>query len=193
VHSALQVAGLRVVPVRSPGSHVRHATWAHLRDRRHHYSIERTFTFVRHPVPWMKSVWRWINTEPGNPARIDQHVWHPFHCARLVPGTTFTDFVVDVYGKQPAWFTRMCEWYIGPPGHDRVPHIGKQERLAADLLRILQATGHNLDKKQIRQVKLFGKQHVNTTRQFGTVECEPWVIEMIIDQEREMMERFEYE
>lgn len=190
VHEALQVAGFKVVAIRSPESHVRHATWNHLRDTRLRFSIERTFTFVRHPVDWWKSVWRFVNTTLGDPARIDQHVWHPFHCAMLKRGTTFADFVQDVYSVQPAWFTRMVEWYVGPIGGEFVKHIGRQESLVADLLRILKEIEVGLVPNQVQKIKRYGKRQVNSTRQFGQVDCEPWLIDLIEQQERPVIERW---
>jgi len=191
VADSLRHAGLVLIPVRCGDSHVRHATWWHLRDRRLKLSQERTVVFVRHPVAWWQSVWQWIDTDKGDPARINKEVWHPFHVAKLQRGLSFPEFVETTFERQPAFFSRMCEWYTGPPGCRKISHIGKQESIAKDLIRLLQAVGAGLTKEQEKAVLKFRLNMVNASA--GGVDCPKWVNRLICEQERAVLDRWKYE
>lgn len=146
VVNSLESAGLFPRPVRSPGAHVRHALLEQLNDDR--YRWNRAFAFVRHPVPWYESLWKFVNT-PG--ASLDfgrPGEWHPFKELPLVPGVPFDQFVAAIIASRPGFLTAMLEAYIGPPGAPRVQAVGRCEELPGSLIGCLEKLDVSLDVRQ---------------------------------------------
>lgn len=99
-----------------------------------------SFAFVRHPVSWLESFWRYTQAH-----RHDR----PSALTGGTAGFAFDEFVGYVIRCEPALATRTFERYAGPEGLELVDHVGRQESLAADLVRILTACGHDLTQQQV--------------------------------------------
>jgi hypothetical protein len=100
-----------------------------------------TFTFVRHPLTWYPSYWRFkmgAGWDERNPFDID--------CA----AATFHAFVRNALCKYPGWCSQMFEDYAGPPGRE-VDFVGRFERLADDLVRALRTAGEEFDEGALRE------------------------------------------
>jgi hypothetical protein len=113
---------------------------------RHKYPF--VFTFVRHPLRWYESWWKfqagiWTVFEPG--------VWHPQRVLERCRSDDFSEFIRLVIEEEPGYVSRMYEWFIGPPGHDFVQFVGRQENLAEDLIRVLTTLGYEVDAPAIRR------------------------------------------
>lgn len=101
------------------------------------------FCFVRNPVDWYVSLWRWCN--PREKERALRWNWHP--CKELIAlwCEDFEVWVTTCLDRYPAFYTRMLWLYAGPPGGDFVSVVGRQETLAQDLSRIGDDMGVKLD------------------------------------------------
>lgn len=106
-----------------------------------------TFTFVRHPLSWYESWWKfqsgqWIEFEPG--------VWHPQRVLEPSQSDNFSDFIRLCMDREPGYVSRMYEWYIGPPGQQFVDFVGRYECLEDDLVRILAILEQPFDETALR-------------------------------------------
>jgi hypothetical protein len=105
------------------------------------------FTFVRHPLSWYESWWKfmagiWPIFEPG--------VWHPQRDLEKCRSDDFSEFIRLCIEHEPGYVSRMYEWYIGPPGHEFVNFIGRHESLVEDLVRVLLLLGHQFDERALQ-------------------------------------------
>ena len=121
----------------------RHSLLPMLRD-----SHPFVFTFVRHPLSWYESWWkfqagRWIAHEPG--------VWHPQRCLEKCRSDDFSEFIRLCIEHEPGYVSRMYEWYIGPVGYEYVEFIGRYENLVEDLADVLTAIGYTVDREALHQ------------------------------------------
>jgi len=145
VEAALKAAEIRMDPwprVRD-GMSARHApVWAHLR------TYDFVFTFVRHPLTWFESWWRfqqakgWKQWEPG--------CWHPQRCLEPFAQLPFLEHVEQVLRHQPGYVTRLYEWMMGPPDSGLVQFVGHQESLVDDLCNVLGRIGYKVNEERIR-------------------------------------------
>lgn len=143
VERALAAAGIgfEQAPMKA-GVSQRHALAADLAG-----SYEFSFTFVRHPLQWYESWWKfvamtWPQWEPT--------VWHPQRDLEACAEDEFPAFIENCIERQPAYVTRMYEWYVGAPGLDRVQFVGHQEHLADSLIGVLRGLGYGFDEQLIR-------------------------------------------
>ena len=100
------------------------------------------FTFVRHPVAYYASAWKWLRYSWPRAIRHNWS-WHPFMAvARLyVPGRPFGSWVESVLANEPCWYTRLVESYVGPPGGEFIDYVGRTEDLQAGLSEVLRLMG----------------------------------------------------
>jgi Sulfotransferase family len=147
IEEALKAAGVAATYSQSFNQDV---TW------RHHLLGQQTgkydfiFAFVRHPISWYESWWkfqtalRWVEFEPG--------VWHPQRTLEQCASDNFTEFIQLCLEREPAYVSRMYEWYIGPPGYEFTNFVGRCEHLADDLVRVLRQVGEKFDEDILRSV-----------------------------------------
>jgi hypothetical protein len=123
---------------------------------RHNLFLEKlagafSFCFVRHPVKWYESYFRY-QSGPGHWRRgfqFNPHGWHPWSSLDDCKCLDFSGFIEKCIRLQPAYVTRLYEWYTGPQGAERVSFIGRQENLASDLCDALSQSGLNIDPQKI--------------------------------------------
>ena len=143
VEHALPAAGVAVETAPAiDGVTFRHAIPSQLKQQ---YAF--TFTFVRHPLSWYESWWKfqaghWDQFEPG--------VWHPQRGLESCRADDFSEFIRLCLEREPGYVTRMYEWYIGPPGHEFVDFVGRYETLADDLIRALTILDRPFDEAALR-------------------------------------------
>ena len=106
------------------------------------------FCFVRHPLRWYESYWKyqmkmgWI--EYGTPG--DPFDWHPWAILRGIRSDDFNTFVAELLEREPGYVSRMYGWYVD----GFVDFVGRQERLAEDLVEALRRAGERFDVEAIR-------------------------------------------
>lgn len=135
-----------------PTASVRHAVPEQLPG-----NYEYRFTFVRHPLSWYESWWKY---QAGSWLRFEVPRWHPQRILERCADDDFSQFIHKCLEQEPAYVTRMYEWYLGPPGQNRFDFVGKTESLRDDLSKVLQQLGYEFDHTEIeksRPVLVSGK------------------------------------
>lgn len=108
--------------------------------------VKRIACFVRHPIEYYESTWKYFCKKPADVARhYTNWDWHPQataakwfdHCG----GASFNDWAFLMTINEPAWYTRMVEQYVGPPGGEWVQFVGRTESLVVDFNRMLKWSG----------------------------------------------------
>jgi hypothetical protein len=143
VESVMQRLGIDAVNPKT----LRTASWRHCLRHQFLESFRSSFAFVRHPVSWYESWWKfqaqtWVRWEPG--------VWHPQRGLERCASDDFNEFIHLCIEHEPAYVSRMYEWYIGPPGVQYVNRVGRHESLADDLVEILRSLGYEPDEAVLR-------------------------------------------
>lgn len=144
IEKAARAAGVSTGPAKAAGG----VTWRHSLLSHYLNRYNYVFTFVRHPISWYESWWkfqtgtRWKIFEPG--------VWHPQRVLEKCASDDFSEFIRLCIRLEPAYVTRMYEWYVGPPGAGFVDFTGRYERLADDLVRVFRLLGLDFDEAALR-------------------------------------------
>lgn len=169
VQQALEAGGVQYTEW-----HVAHAT-------RPHKDLP-AVAFVRHPLTWWQSLWRYRMGRgwPGDevPFRV---AGEPYNLEPLF-SDSFAKFAQNVLRDCPGYCGRIFELFVGP-----VAFIGRQESLAGDLVRALQMFGVEHDAKRIWTTPPY---HV-TDKGFDA-SYTPELRAAMAEAEREAIERFGY-
>ena len=153
--------------------------------------IKSIFTFVRHPVAYYESVWKWLsaNLTPNN-NRFRRLMrlwrWHPFKSAVFYYNADFNTWVNRLLDNDPLWYTRMVESYVGPPGGEFVDFIGRTETLKDDLLRAFTVMG--CGEIVVKKIHLLTDKKINNIDQ--TIVWQPEVKSRLVESERLVISRF---
>jgi hypothetical protein len=123
-------------------------TWRHhlMSDMTRSYA--RTFAFVRHPISWYESWWKF---QAKHWHRFEEGVWHPQRVLEACADDDFNGFIRRCLEREPGYVSRMYEWYLGPPGRSFVEMIGRYERLADDLVAVLRSLGYVFSETTLRE------------------------------------------
>ena len=106
------------------------------------------FCFVRHPLTWYESWWK-FNQKLNWPTWghvEDVNNWHPCSALNGLGDPDFNRFIENVVSCAPGFVTGLFLRYIG----EGSPILGRQESLEQDLLTILDTLGYRIDKENIR-------------------------------------------
>lgn len=143
IEHALEAVGIRTAqPSTADGTSARHQLTADVLDR-----YDFSFAFVRHPVSWYESWWKfqalaWTTWEPD--------VWHPQRALEPCASDNFATFIHNCIVREPGFVTRMYEWYVGPRGRERVDFVGRYEALEDTLIGILHGLSYRFDEAALR-------------------------------------------
>lgn len=174
VTAALERAGIPCERLARPSALMaaEHAALAQTAD----YADRFTFAFVRHPLPWWRSLW----------AHRMRTGWHPEHeIDSRARSQDFREFVSLVVERLPGHLNeRFCR-YVGPPDAE-IDFVGRYESLADDLVRALQLAGEDFDEVRIRaQPRLNANDYVAFPARF-----DPELAERLAESERAIIDRF---
>lgn len=97
-----------------------------------------TFAFIRHPLTWYESWWKYST---GRPHNWDQWQWHPTYPLQACRRLDFGEFIEHVVDLVPGFLVSLFESYIGPLDNPIIDFVGRQERLAEDFAAVLNALG----------------------------------------------------
>ena len=117
------------------------------------------FCFVRHPLTWLESFWRWKTgndrgwEDLGDPSDIRR--WHPLWGLHGLDTSNFATFVRGVLKVRPGFVTELYSYYT----KYGVSYIGQQETLIDDLVEVLKTTNANFDEDRLRSY-----QRINSSR-----------------------------
>ena len=93
------------------------------------------FCFVREPLSWCESWWRFMIPRDWRHHGDENNPYHksPVEMLNGLGSHDFNTFVANVNRKRPGFVTEMYGWYARPG----IAFVGKQENLCQDLLRAL--------------------------------------------------------
>jgi len=163
VKKAMKAAGLRYRPTRNVSkSHPWNLKKAHAtpdivvpRAREGRFA----FTFVRRPAGWYRSYWC-FRMRKG--ARRDEKF-----PADGLWSDSFDQFVSNVLDTFPGGFvTALYQSYVGESGQD-LDFVGRQERLADDLVRALRMAGEDFNEDALRATPRANVSKARWMRQTG--------------------------
>jgi hypothetical protein len=140
------------------------------------------FAFVRHPVPWLKSLyhqrkrkgWNWQDL----PLRIEGS------CA----AKNLNDFIDNVANNKGA-VKEYFDHYIGKYKNKKNFYLGKTETLSEDLIKLLNKFGENYNDKAIR---LYGKSKQNASRDVKIESLAQDAYQKIYDSQRDYYDEYDY-
>src|SRR3954466_5057152 len=99
------------------------------------------FGFVRHPLTWWQSYWRY-RMERG---------WDPGHVVdSQARAEQFEAFAANVVERVPGYLSEKYSEFLGPP-EDEIEFIGRFEQLADDLVTALKLAGEPFDELLLRK------------------------------------------
>ncbi len=115
------------------------------------------FCFVRHPLDWYESWWRYMCGRSGAQwaAESDLTSWHPCGRLRTLGDPDFATFVRNVQRQSPGFVTELFSLYTQPG----IQFIGRQESLVDDLVAVLERLNVPFDEQRLREAE-----PVNTSR-----------------------------
>jgi hypothetical protein len=110
-----------------------------------------SFCFVRHPLRWYESYWRYaaqMGWRSWGDERDMSH-WHPWAVLNGLCCDDFNEFICRLIEKRPGYVSELYASYAQP----QVNFIGKQESLTDDLVAVLRKLNLNFDEERIRAIK----------------------------------------
>lgn len=110
------------------------------------YDFNTSFCFVRNPLSWLESWFKYQSVKNWSDFGDRQH-WHPCQPLNGLGSSSFDEFVDNVITHQPHFFGGLFGGYTRLP----TQFVGRQENLADDLTEILKTTGVDFDKYAIRK------------------------------------------
>ncbi|MDB4458973.1 sulfotransferase family 2 domain-containing protein [bacterium] len=126
------------------------------RIKKHFGNNPYTFCFVRHPLAWYESRFKYM-TQPSRNWRHwgdekDLFDWHPQTALNGCGSEDFNQFVQKIIEKRPGYVTELFGEYAKPP----IDFIGKQETLKEDLVKVLKHLNLNFDEDFVMNFKEVG-------------------------------------
>jgi hypothetical protein len=108
------------------------------------------FCFVREPLAWYESYWRFMESKDWNwktwGHERDHYQWHPCAMVNILGSHDFNEFVYKVNKKRPGFVTEMFGWYVRPG----IGFVGRQEFLRQDLIKAFSLMGLEIDANEIQ-------------------------------------------
>lgn len=162
-------------------------------------NVKFMFAFVRHPVEYYVSTWRYMQAEKNRHPRglpekdyltsltDDYFSWHPFRSAARLYRDDFASWVCKMVELEPGWCSRLFEWYVGPRGGEFVDFIGRTETLVDDVKAVLIYLGY-ADEVERNQDEL-GRLRVNES-QTPRPDMSNSLAELILRSERTALSQF---
>ena len=142
--------------------------------------------FVRHPIRYYESVWRYMRHFDGRDRKrmYTRWPWHPMALAAEVYDDDFNVWAQRMLLQGRDWVTRMFELYVGPGGGEVTSFIGRAETLVEDTAALLKLCKRPCDLEVLRAVG-----QVNTMPTYK-IEWKPWLRDLVLDEEDRTIARF---
>jgi len=118
-----------------------------------HYRLELlsqvkfVFSFVRHPIPYYVSVWRFTTRCVLMHKERMEQVFRGEDSSALNEAVNrwkpdFFEWMEEMLEEEPGWVTRWFERYIGPEGGEHQHYIGRTETLEKDVFHVIRLLGY---------------------------------------------------
>ncbi len=150
-----------------------------------------TFCFVRHPVKWYESWWRYLKgmgeitwkVEAINEERRLKR-WNTITVPTRAFCPDFNEFVRNMHSQFPGYVTWMYGMYAVP----EVNFVGKQEQLADGLIKVFNDLKIPFDESRVRE-----RPHVNKAKlSEETIQWDEGLLREIQAAEQTIMVRYGY-
>ncbi len=124
------------------------------RDRRRN---EYMFCFVRHPLKWLESFWRFCKGLDWNAwgEVRSRTLWHPNAILNGLGHDEFSPFVGNVIRRRPGYVSELFASYT----QAGIDFIGRQENLVDDLICVLKHLNENFDEDFVRTYREVNASH----------------------------------
>jgi len=164
---------------------IKHGLATHIRKTsKYPHSI--IAAFVRHPVAYYESVWKWMTDANMQKTRHRLlHGWHPHGTAVKLYRADFNEWVDVMLDEKSAWYTRLVELYVGPDGGEFCSFVGRTEHLLRDVVNLLSVSGYS---SEANTTNLASLQSANVRTLH--VEWQEATKQRVIHEEREVASRF---
>jgi hypothetical protein len=143
-----------------------------------------TFAFVREPISWYRSLWRFHR-------RLPQSGWK--HLDELFD-LDLPEFLEQVATRHPGWLTTYYELFVGPP-EDQIDYVGCQENVRSELVAALTAAGVRFDPDVI--FNLPARNYSGERQLYGTLDpprpqmvVPAEILALVVDAEHEIYDRY---
>ena len=167
----------------------RNLTFKNVMESGRHAALPFTFCFVRHPVSWYESSWRFFPTVPEAKRAMWVNVegyikrWHPFRVGCLCLHADFNEYVRNLLKMFPGYVTWIYSQFAAP----EINFVGKQEHLRDDLLTVLRQRKFNIDKELLDRAP-----NVNASKTELPIRWDPGLLREVQSVERASLLRFGY-
>jgi len=123
---------------------------------------------VRYPIAYYESVWKWLKRSTRSIKVETKWTWHPHakaaHWYKECLDGTFNDWIYLMLEKEPGWYTRLIESYVGPDGGEFCDYIGRTEFLFDDFIDAMKRFGYESEvEKSLEAIKAVKKANTTST------------------------------
>ncbi|MFY0651338.1 MAG: sulfotransferase family 2 domain-containing protein [Cyclobacteriaceae bacterium] len=144
------------------------------------------FCFVRNPISWYESWWKYMKGEDWNHwGKINsKRYWHPNSILNGLGSDDFNEFVWNVLKKRPGYVSELYFSYTKPG----ISFIGKKENLVSDFLKVISILDLRISRDQ-----LLKSEAVNVSKTASSmVDWDPKLKEMVRKIELPALIHFNY-
>lgn len=142
------------------------------------------FCFVRHPLSWYESWWKYMQTIGWRDFGVQNSatLWHPNATLNGLGSSDFNEFIWNVIKKRPGYVSELFLSYSKPG----INFIGRTETLNRDLLEVLGILNVEIEKSEILNSPKFHES------KRATIEWDPKLREMLLKLELPALVHFGY-
>ncbi len=143
------------------------------------------FCFVRHPLSWYESWWKYMQSLEWRDwgVRNSARHWHPNSGLNRLGSKDFNQFVRNVVAERPGYVSELFFSYTKPG----ISFIGKTENLRADLAQVLRILDLPFDIDGVD-----GSPPVNVSEETSTPEWDPKLRTTVLRLELPALVLFDY-
>lgn len=147
------------------------------------------FCFVRHPLAWYESWFKYMSQPARNwrdyGNEKDLFDWHPNAVLNGCGNRDFNRFVRNVITKRPGYVTELYASYAQP----QIDFVGQQENLREDLIAVLKKLELKFDETFVREFEALGV----SPKPKEKIEWDPDLRREVLEVERIALIRYGYE
>lgn len=135
------------------------------------------FTFVRHPLDWLGSIWRFrTGLQWGEHQELDD-------CRH----ETFDGYIENYLRLHPGFVSELYEQFCGPPDNPYVAFVGRVENVGVDLVQLFASLELQFDPEKLPKKRLN-----KSLADASLTEYRPDLRDAVMEAERKAIERFGY-
>jgi len=144
------------------------------------------FCFVRHPLSWYESWWKYMQGREWNDwgTQNSKDDWHPNSVLNGLGSSDFNEFVSNVVNVRPGYVTELLYAYT----KSGISYIGKTESLREDLGVVLDFLGLRYDRDSLSK-----SPKINTSKvEHSEIQWDPDLKKMVKKLELPSLIHFDY-